>query len=176
MKTAIEEAIRVLRQGGTILYPTDTVWGIGCDATNPDAIEKVHRLKVNDGQSMISLYGTLNDIARDVDKAPAVAYEVMELTTSPLTVILPGREGPVGVRIPNHEFCRELLKKFGRPIVSTSANLHGHPTPKRFEEVTPEIVAGVDYVVPQRFAGKPTGKPSSIMQFFEDGTFKIIRN
>lgn len=183
----IAEVIAVLRAGGTILYPTDTVWGIGCDATNKEAVEKVYRLKQSeDKKSMLVLCNTADMVVRYVNKAPGIAFEVMEMSEKPLTAILPGAVGlpenlipeerTLGVRIPDHEFCQRLLYKFGRPIVSTSANISGEATPKRLNEIDREIVEGVDYVVHPRFEGKPTRQASSIISFGEGGEVKIIRD
>ncbi len=182
----IAEIIAILRAGGTILYPTDTVWGIGCDATNPEAVAKIYALKGNeDKKSMLVLCNSADMVVRYVNKAPGIAFEVMEMSEKPLTAILPGAAGlapnlipnekTLGVRIPEHEFCERLLYKFGRPIVSTSANLSGEATPKRFNEICCEVVEGVDYVVHPRFEGKPTRSPSAIIAFSPDGTIKIIR-
>ncbi len=182
----IAEVIAVLRSGGIILYPTDTVWGIGCDATSEEAVAKIYALKNSeDKKSMLVLCHDPNQIVRYVNKAPAVAFEVMEMSEKPLTAILPGAAGlapnlipeekTLGVRIPDHEFCEKLLYKFGRPIVSTSANISGEPTPKRFNEIDREIVEGVDYVVHPRFEGKPTRCPSSIIAFGVDNSVTIIR-
>ena len=181
-----DEAVRVLKEGGIILYPTDTVWGLGCDATSSAAVERIYRLKRSGNKkSMLVLCASADMIVRYVNKAPGIAFEVMELATSPLTAILPGAaglaenlipdEGTLGVRIPDHEFCRRMLRALGRPIVSTSANITGEPTPKRLPEIAREIVDGVDYVVNPRFEGRPTGKPSSIIAFTEDGGVKVIR-
>ena len=124
-------------------------------------------------------------VVRYFNRAPGIAFEVMEMASKPLTAILPGAVGvaenlipeekTLGVRIPDHEFCQRLLMRFGRPIVSTSANISGEDTPERFGDVTPEIVNAVDYVVDPRFEGHPTGKPSSIIAFGEGGEVKIIR-
>lgn len=182
----VERAVEVLRAGGLILYPTDTVWGIGCDARNAAAVAKIYALKKSENKkSMLVLCGSADMVARHVNSAPAVAYELLEVSTSPLTLILPGaagvaenlvpEEGTLGVRIPDHDFCRRLLARFGRPVVSTSANISGEPAAVGLADVAREIVDGVDYVVDPRFAGKPTGKPSSIMLFNERGEFKIIR-
>lgn len=182
----VDRAVSVLRDGGLILYPTDTVWGIGCDAQNAGAVEKIYALKRSvNKKSMLVLCGSANMVVRYVNRAPGIAFEVMEMATSPLTLILPGAaglaanlipdEGTLGVRIPDHEFCRLLLEKFGRPVVSTSANLTGEDTPATLAEVSKEIVAGVDYVVDPRFEGKPTKQASSIIFFNEKGEFKIIR-
>lgn len=186
MQKAVEQAVRVLREGGVILYPTDTVWGIGCDATNAEAVARVYALKQShDKRSMLVLCASADMVVRYVDKAPGIAFEVMELATKPLTLILPGAagvaanlipdEGTLGVRVPDHDFCRELLRRFGRPVVSTSANLSGHPAAKRLKEIDRAIVDGVDYVVSPRFEGKPTFRPSSIIAFGPEGEVKIIR-
>ena len=182
----IKKAVEVLRKGGIILYPTDTVWGIGCDATNVEAVEKVYRLKRSeDKHSMLVLCRDADMVVRYVNKAPGIAFEVMELSDKPLTAILPGAVGvaknlipeaeTLGVRIPQHEFCQALLRKFGRPIVSTSANISGEPAAKRLKDVDEAILKGVDYVVHPRFEGKPTFKPSSIISFGEGGEVEIIR-
>ncbi len=182
----IAEMIQVLRSGGLILYPTDTVWGIGCDATNAEAVAKIYALKGSDDKkSMLVLCHNANQIVRYVNKAPGIAFEVMEMTEKPLTAILPGAAGlaanlipeekTLGVRIPQHELCEKLLYKFGRPIVSTSANLSGEATPKRFNEIDREILDGVDYVVHPRFEGKPTRQPSAIIAFGEDNSIRVIR-
>ncbi len=182
----VERTVEVLRAGGLILYPTDTVWGIGCDARNAAAVARIYALKKSENKkSMLVLCGSADMVARHVNSAPAVAYELLEVSTSPLTLILPGaagvaenlvpEEGTLGVRIPDHDFCRRLLARFGRPVVSTSANISGEPAAVGLADVKREIVDGVDYVVDPRFGGKPTGKPSSIMLFNERGEFKIIR-
>jgi len=187
MEKEIELALEVLRKGGLILYPTDTVWGIGCDAANADAVARIYALKRSENKhSMLVLCESADMVVRYVNKAPGIAFEVMEMATKPLTLILPGacglaenlvpEEKTLGVRIPDHEFCRKLLHRFGRPVVSTSANISGEPTPKNLAEVSREIIDGVDFVVNPRFQGKPTGKASSIIAFGEGGEVKIIRN
>ena len=186
MQRAIEECVEVLKAGGLILYPTDTVWGIGCDATNEAAVEKIYKLKQSeDKRSMLCLMRDADMIVRYVNRAPGIAFEVMELSDKPLTAILPGAVGvapnlipeskTLGVRVPQHEFCQALLRKFGKPIVSTSANISGEATPKNLAEVSREIIDGVDFVVNPRCEGKPTKKPSSIIAFGEGGEVKIIR-
>ena len=187
MQQEVAEAVRVLRSGGVILYPTDTVWGLGCDATDPDAVARIYRLKQSDNKkSMLVLCASADMVVRYVDRAPGIAFEVMELATKPLTLILPGAvgvaanlipdEGTLGVRVPDHEFCRQLLRAFGRPIVSTSANISGEETPAGLQEVARGIVDGVDFVVNPRFEGKPTRRASSIIAFGEGGEVKIIRD
>lgn len=186
MQKAVDKCVEVLRAGGIILYPTDTVWGIGCDATNAEAVAKVYQLKRSDDKrSMLCLMRDGDMVVRYVNKAPGIAFEVMELSDKPLTAILPGavgvaanlipEEGTLGVRIPQHDFCQALLRKFGKPIVSTSANISGEETAKRLKDVVQEIIDGVDYVVNPRFEGKPTLKPSSIIAFGEGSEIEIIR-
>ena len=186
MQKEADEAVRVMRGGGIILYPTDTVWGLGCDATNAAAVERIYRLKRSENKkSMLVLCASADMTVRYVNKAPGVAFEVMELATSPLTAILPGAaglaenlipdEGTLGVRIPDHEFCRRMLAGLKKPIVSTSANISGEATPVGLQDVAKEIVDGVDFVVNPRFEGKPTRKASSIIAFGEGGEVRIIR-
>ncbi|MDE7069933.1 MAG: threonylcarbamoyl-AMP synthase [Alistipes sp.] len=186
VEQAAAEAARVLRAGGVILYPTDTVWGLGCDATNAEAVARIYRLKRSENKkSMLVLCASPDMTVRYVNKAPGIAFEVQEMATEPLTLVLPGAvgvapdlipdEGTLGVRIPDHAFCQALLRRLGRPIVSTSANLSGQPAPRRLDEVARELVEGVDHVVDPRFEGRPTGKPSSIILFNESGEFRIIR-
>lgn len=186
LAAAVDEAVKVLRAGGLILYPTDTVWGIGCDATNEESVQRIYALKQSENKhAMLVLCPSADEIVRYVNRAPGIAFEVMEMATSPLTLILPGAvgvaknlipdEGTLGVRVPDHAFCQLLLRKLGRPLVSTSANISGEKTPRTLSEITPEIVAGVDYVVNPRFEGRPTGKSSSIIAFGENGEVRVIR-
>ncbi|MBE6202090.1 MAG: threonylcarbamoyl-AMP synthase [Rikenellaceae bacterium] len=187
MQRAVEQCVEILRAGGIILYPTDTVWGIGCDATNAEAVAKVYALKRSDDKrSMLCLMRDADMVVRYVNRAPGIAFEVMELSDKPLTAILPGatgvaanlipEAGTLGVRIPQHDFCQALLRKFGKPIVSTSANISGEETAKRLKDVVQEIIDGVDYVVNPRFEGKPTLKPSAIIAFGESNEVQIIRS
>ena len=180
MDREIQLAIEVLRKGGIILYPTDTVWGIGCDATNAEAVAKIYALKRSEEKhSMLVLCRDADMVVRYVDKAPGIAFEVMEMATKPLTLILPGASGvaanlipetkTLGVRVPDHEFCQKLLYKFGKPIVSTSANISGEATPRSVRDIAKEIIEGVDFMVNPRFQGRPTGQPSSIIAFGERG-------
>lgn len=187
MQKAVDKCVEILRAGGLILYPTDTVWGIGCDATNEEAVAKVYSLKRSeDKHSMLCLCRDADMVVRYVNRAPGIAFEVMELSDKPLTAILPGAVGvasnlipeskTLGVRVPQHDFCQALLRKFGKPIVSTSANISGEPAAKCLKDVAEEILKGVDYVVHPRFEGKPTLKPSSIIAFGEGGEVEIIRS
>lgn len=186
LRREVDEAVRVLREGGIILYPTDTVWGLGCDATNAEAVDRIYRLKRSENKkSMLVLCASADMVARYVNRAPGIAFEVMEMATSPLTLILPGAtgvaanlipdEGTLGIRVPDHEFCRRMLGALQRPVVSTSANISGEATPAGLQEVSREIIDGVDFVVNPRFEGKPTRKASSIIAFGEGGEVRIIR-
>lgn len=186
MQEAIDRAVEVLRAGGVIVYPTDTVWGVGCDATNPESVARVYALKRSENKKgMIVLVDSIDNVARYFRAVPPVAWDLLECADKPLTLILPGavgvapnlipEEGTLAVRVPDHEFCRKLLRKFGRPLVSTSANLSGGATPKRFDEIDEAIRSGADLVVDPRWEGHPTQKASSIIQLGEAGEVKIIR-
>ncbi len=167
-------------------YPTDTVWGLGCDATNAEAVAKIYELKRSaDKKSMLVLCASADMVVRYVNRAPGIAFEVMELATEPLTLILPGaagvaanlvpEEGTLGVRVPDHAFCSSMLRAFGRPVVSTSVNISGEPAALSLAEAPRELVEGADFVVNPRFEGRPTRKPSSIVAFTEDGAVNVIR-
>ncbi|WP_300868527.1 L-threonylcarbamoyladenylate synthase [uncultured Alistipes sp.] len=186
MRQEVERAVAVLRAGGVILYPTDTVWGLGCDATNAEAVAKIYELKRSaDKKSMLVLCASADMVVRYVNRAPGIAFEVMELATEPLTLILPGaagvaanlvpEEGTLGVRVPDHAFCSSMLRAFGRPVVSTSVNISGEPAALSLAEAPRELVEGADFVVNPRFEGRPTRKPSSIVAFTEDGAVNVIR-
>ncbi len=186
MKEQVDKAVEVLRRGGLILYPTDTVWGIGCDATNSEAVEKVYALKrSHDKKGMLVLVDSPDRAARYVGKAPDVAWQLFELADKPLTLILPDaagvavnlvpEEGTIGIRIPQHDFCSAMLRRFGRAVVSTSANISGEPTPMNFDDIGAEIKNGVDFVVERRYEKGATGKASSIVMLGKGGEIKIIR-
>lgn len=186
MKEQIEKAVEILRKGGVILYPTDTVWGIGCDATNPEAVERIYRLKRSENKkSMLVLVDKPDNVMRYVSDVPAVAWDLIELSEKPLTLILPGahgvaanlipEEGTLGIRVPRMEFCQKLIHRLGRPLVSTSANISGEPTPARFAEISKEIKEGVDLVVDSQYERGATNAPSSIIALGSGGEIKIIR-
>jgi L-threonylcarbamoyladenylate synthase len=186
MQEEINKAVEVLRRGGIILYPTDTVWGIGCDATNPEAVERIYRLKKSENKKgMIILLDKADNVARYFNRTPAVAWDLMELADKPLTLVLPNAVGvadnlipeekTLAVRVPDHEFCRLLIGKLGRPLVSTSANLSGEDTPEGFDDIDPAVKSGVDHVVNRKYEGRPTRKASSIISLGEGGEIKIIR-
>ena len=179
-------AVKVLKEGGLILYPTDTVWGIGCDATNEKAVEKVYALKRrNDAKSMLVLVDGEAMLERTVSDIPDVAWQLIEAAVSPLTVIydhpmnvapsLKAADGSLGVRITGESFSRELCRRLGKPLVSTSANISGEPTPRNFGEISDEILEGVDYVVKYRQDETSNPKPSNIIKLSEGGVIKVIR-
>lgn len=185
----IDGALQVLKRGGVILYPTDTVWGIGCDATNAEAVERIFSLKKrSDSKAMICLLGNPDDLERWVGGVPEVAYELLEAAVDPLTVIydralvppiapnLPAPDGSLAVRVTADAFCRELCRRLRKPLVSTSANISGKPTPAAFSEISKEIIDSVDYVcTSRRTEPKSQAKPSSIIKLTESGIVKIIR-
>lgn len=182
----ITQCVNTLNNGGLILYPTDTVWGIGCDATNADAVKRVYQLKQrDDSKALIVLIDNADHIDHYVVDVPAIARELIDVAVKPLTIIyegaynlapnLLGDEDSVGIRIPNDEFCHQLCARFGKPIVSTSANVSGNPTAKTFADIDPAIVNGVDYAVEYRRNDTTPHHPSNIILLSRDGTFKIIR-
>lgn len=186
MKEVVDKAVEVLKRGGLILYPTDTVWGIGCDATNAEAVEKVYALKrSHDKKGMLVLVDSMDRAARYVGKVPDMAWQLFELADKPLTLILPNaigvaenlipEEGTLGIRIPQHDFCQAMLRRFGRAVVSTSANISGEPTPADFDGIGDEIKAGVDFIVESRYEKGASGKASSIIMLGEEGEVNIIR-
>ncbi len=184
----IRAAVDVLRRGGIILYPTDTIWGIGCDATDSKAVKKVFEIKRrSDAKALITLVGSEGALERAVDEVPEVAWQLIECSDRPLTIVydraardiapeLSAEDGSIGVRITREEFSAGLCRAFGKPIVSTSANISGEPSPGCFAEISPEIVNAVVYVCLSRRDETPgTAKPSSIMRLGAGGLFKIIR-
>ena len=182
----ITQCVNTLNNGGLILYPTDTVWGIGCDATNAEAVMRVYQLKQrDDSKALIVLIDNADHIDHYVVDVPAIARELIDVAVKPLTIIyegaynlapnLLGDEDSVGIRIPNDEFCHQLCARFGKPIVSTSANVSGKPTAKTFADIDPAIVNGVDYAVEYRRDDTTPHHPSNIILLSRDGTFKIIR-
>lgn len=186
MKEEIQRAVEVLKKGGLILYPTDTVWGVGCDATNGEAVDRIYKLKRSqDKHAMTVLVASTDDVGRYVRRIPDVAWQLLELSESPLTLILPAgcgvasnlipETGTIGIRVPKHDFCHQLLRRLGRPLVSTSANISGEPAPLDYDGIPDAIIEGVDMVVDRSFEGRPTRKPSSIIMLGEGGEVKIIR-
>lgn len=186
------DAVETLRKGGVILYPTDTVWGIGCDATNAEAVRKVYEIKKRpDSKSLVLLASDLDMVARYVRKIPEMALQLVEVNDRPMTIIYPdamtgaecrglaenvvSEDGSVGIRIPVADFCRDLVHRFGRPVVSTSANISGEPTPRRFADIPPQIRDAVDCILDPSLERQSTGSASSIIKVGIDGTIAIIR-
>ena len=181
----LRRATEVLRQGGIILYPTDTVWGIGCDATNEDAVHRVFTIKGRqDNKALITLVGDLGALERVVESVPDIAYDLIEYTGRPLTIVydhgrgvapaIMGEDGTLGVRLTRETFSAALCRALGRPLVSTSANFSGKPTPRTFAQIDPELAAQMDYVCLTGRDRQP-GKPSIVMRLGESGLFKILR-
>lgn len=182
----INQALEVLKNGGIILYPTDTIWGIGCDATNPEAVEKVFALKGRDkSKSMIVLLHNDNQLAGYVNDIPEVAYDLIEYSERPLTIIYSNAkniaanaiaaDGSIGIRVVKHPFCEQLLQRFRKPIISTSANLSGEPSPQSFDDISGEVKEAVDYIVEYGQFEKGDGKSSTIMKLDASGKFEFLR-
>lgn len=182
----INQALETLKNGGLILYPTDTIWGIGCDATNPEAVEKVFALKERDkSKSMLILLHNDNQLASYVNEIPEVAYELIEATDRPLTIVYSkaknlasnalAEDGSIGIRIVNHPFCQQLLQRFRKPIISTSANISGQASALNFSEISSEIKEAVDYIVEFGQHDTNAGKPSLIIKLDPSGKFEFLR-
>ena len=196
------ESLETLRKGGVILYPTDTVWGLGCDATNPEAVSRIFEIKRRpDSKSLVLLASDLDQIARYVAAIPSMAIDLVEVNDKPMTIIYPGAktypapaegeapkadkyhlayntvasDGTVGIRIPMMEFCKEMAGKLARPVVSTSANISGQPAPRKFKDIPEEIKEAVDYVVDPRLEAGATGEASQIIKIGLRGEVEIIR-
>ncbi|PVX52588.1 translation factor SUA5 [Balneicella halophila] len=182
----LKKTLAVLRDGGLILYPTDTIWGIGCDATNEEAVQKVFALKQReDAKSLLLLVETSGRLPSYVDKVPDVAWDLMEMSEKPVSIIydhaknlapsVVAEDGSVGIRVCNEPFVRALLQQFKKPIVSTSANISGENAPAFFNEISEEIKTGVDYVVEYRQDDITKSFSSSIIKLGASGTVKVIR-
>lgn len=186
LKDEINKTLEVLKNGGLILYPTDTIWGIGCDATNPEAVAKVYALKQRtESKSLIILLDTDNKLVSYANDIPDVAYDLIEYAENPMTIIFSNaknlapnvinEDGSVGIRVTSHQFCKELIQRFRKPIVSTSANVSGNPSPKNFSYIDQEIKDGVDYIVNLEQEDSIEKKPSTIIKLEPDGKFAFIR-
>ncbi|WP_277015392.1 L-threonylcarbamoyladenylate synthase [Flavobacterium lindanitolerans] len=185
MNEEVHKAYEVIKEGGIILYPTETVWGIGCDATNPDAVAKIYALKRREeSKSMIVLMNGERMVYNVFKDIPEVAWQILDLSEKPTTLILDNPrniaknliapDNTLGMRIIKEPFCYKLLERMKKPLVSTSANISGEPTPINYKEISPEILKGVDYVVNLQ-QEKMTGKPSAIIKLTSDSQVKIIR-
>lgn len=187
MKNDLEKALEVLKNGGTILYPTDTIWGIGCDATNAKAVAKIYRMKFRKPQkSLILLAKDFEMIQKYVQYLPEISKEIVNTFNEPLTVIydharnLPKNlipdDGTIGIRIPENDFCMQLLEQFGKPITSTSANISGEPSPVSFNRISTDIKQAVDYVCTTGQNEINAPRASTIVKIKEDGQMHILRS
>ena len=181
----IKNCVEILNAGGTILYPTDTVWGIGCDATNPDAVKKVYALKKrDDSKALIVLAANERDVMQHTAAVDLSLFDYLDTTTKPTTVIyehglgfadnLLADDGSIAIRICNEDFCKALIKRFGKPIVSTSANISGEPAAPNFSSISEAIKNGVDYIVQHRQDDNEPSQPSAIIRW-KDGAVDVIR-
>lgn len=200
LNETMTEALETLRKGGIILYPTDTIWGLGCDATNPEAVARIYAIKKrSDSKSLVLLADSLDTVGRFVREIPDMAIELVEVNDRPMTIIYPGaicgkspeeggkadrhflayntvaEDGSVGIRVPMMEFCRNLVFKLGRPVVSTSANISGEPSPQSFAEIPEDIKNAVDYIVDPFLEKESTGQASQIIKVGLKGEIEIIR-
>ncbi len=186
LKEEVNKALEVLQSGGVILYPTDTIWGIGCDATNAEAVEKVFKLKGRaENKSLIILLDNENKLESYISGVPEIAYDLIEYAEHPLTIVFSGaknlaknvinQDGSVGVRVAKHAFCQQLIQRFRKPVVSTSANLSGENFSGNFSDISDEIINGVDYVVDFEQEKQINSRPSTIMKLEPDGRFTFIR-
>lgn len=186
LREEVAKALKVVQEGGIILYPTDTIWGIGCDASNTQAVKKIYALKQrDDSKSMIILLDNENKLLSYVREVPDIAYDLIEFAENPLTLVLSGAknispalintDGSIGIRIVKHLFCGQLIQRLRKPLVSSSANISGKPSPKYFMAIDPEIVDGVDYVVDLEQHDMQVKKQSTIMKLEADGRFNFIR-
>jgi L-threonylcarbamoyladenylate synthase len=186
MKNEIKKCVEVLEKDGTILYPTDTIWGIGCDATSQKAVEKIYKLKKRvESKSLIILLADMKDISNYVETFPDIARDLMKNVERPLTIIYPNakniaknvlaKDNSIAIRIAKNEFCKNLIRAFGKPIISSSANISGEPAPMVFKCISKEIIDDVDYVVNLYQDVLQEVKPSRIIKLNEKGEFHIIR-
>ena len=183
----VEKTIQILKKGGVILYPTDTIWGIGCDATNNKAVEKIYKIKQRaQQQSFIILLDECDKLKEYVEHVPPIAYDLITQYVRPLTIIYPdakniaknvmAQDGSIAIRIINEVFCKTLIQKFGKPIVSTSANISGEANPVSFSVVSEQIKSGVDYAVDWERDVVRAVNPSTIIRLFDNGTFDVVRS
>ncbi|WP_124981112.1 L-threonylcarbamoyladenylate synthase [Nonlabens xiamenensis] len=183
---AINQAVTALKKGGTLLYPTDTIYGLGCDATNYDAVEKIYQIKERDkSKSLLVLVDSFQMLESIIEEVPDMAWEVLKVNKKPLTIIYDrpknvaenvlAADESLAVRVTNDPVCRAMIRKLRKPIVSTSANLSGEPSPVHFSDINPALIERVDHVLDLPLAHKNI-KPSSIMKISNNGVIKIIRS
>lgn len=182
----LREAVRVMKEGGIILYPTDTVWGIGCDARNAEAIDKIFKLKKrSDSKSMLALVSSEGMLQRVVEEVPEIAWQLIDAAVNPITIVydnargvaknLTAEDGSLGIRITGEKFSRALCERMHGPVVSTSANISGHPAAATFDEISDEIKDGVDYICRYRQDDMAKAKPSNIIKITKGNIVKVIR-
>lgn len=182
----IEGCLKVLREGGLILYPTDTIWGIGCDASNAEAVNRIYQLKQRpESKSMIILLATEKDLLQYIAHPDPGVFNFLGAVQKPTTVVYPGAigiannlvspDGSIGIRITKDVFCRHLVKRLRKPLVSTSANISGEPSPAFFNDISPTIKSGVDYIVEYRQNDNTPHQPSSVVKWNKDGTHTVLR-
>lgn len=182
----LKQAVKTMKEGGIILYPTDTVWGIGCDARNEEAVKRIYELKRRaDSKSMLVLVGSEGMLQRTIKDVPEIAWQLIDVAVNPMTIIydhpygvaecLKAEDGSLGIRITEEKFSRTLCERMKGPIVSTSANVSGKPTPMTFAEISSEIKNGVDYVCRYRQKDKASSKPSNIIKITRENIVKVIR-
>jgi L-threonylcarbamoyladenylate synthase len=185
-KIDLEQALNVLKRGGVILYPTDTIWGLGCDATRRDGVDKIFSIKNRrEAQSLIILVSGLTMLEQYTEEIPEIAFSLLDVADKPLTLIYPGGknlahgicadDGSVGIRVCEEPFCSELITMLGKPVVSTSANVTDRPPPSNFSGIDKYIIDSADYVVKYRQEDTSSFPPSQVIKLGKDGTIKIIR-
>ena len=186
MEDEIKKCAELLREGKVIIYPTDTVWGIGCDATNEKAVRRIYEIKQRqESKSMLVLLEKFEKVPLYVERIPLIAWDLVPFTERPTTYIYPTArnlaknmipvDGTIAIRIVNNGFCHSLISEFGRPLVSTSANLSGSSAPATFGEISSDILNAVDYIVPELHADSTDFKPSRIIKFLDDYNFCVVR-
>jgi len=186
MQEEVKNALDTLYNGGVILYPTDTIWGLGCDATNTEAVKRIYEIKKReDSKSMLVLINDANRIPSYIEEMPEIAWDLIDVADKPLTIIYPGAKNlaanliasdkTIGIRVTNDPFCNLLIQRFKRPIVSTSANISGNSSPANFAEISDKIKKQVDYIVAHRQNETQKASPSEIIQLGIGGRIKVIR-
>jgi len=182
----IEESLRIMKEGGVILYPTDTIWGLGCDATNSEAVKRIYNIKKrDDSKSMIILVADERELMQYVAAPDPQVFDFIQEQTRPTTIIfdhaiglpdnLVAEDGSIAIRLVQDEFCRHLIKRLRHPVVSTSANISGQSSPQSFNDIAPEIKTAVDYIVDWRQKDTRPAQPSRIIKWMGNGEFNVIR-
>lgn len=186
LKIEVEAAVEALKKGDIILYPTDTIWGLGCDATNENAVSRIYELKGRaESKSLIVLVSDVDMLSKYVKEIPAIALQLIEVNDKPMTIIYPegaglapnvtAEDGSVGIRIPDNDFCRKMIRKFGRPVVSTSANISGEEAPAWYDEINAEILDAAEWTADPCLEEESTGEASQIIKVGLSGEIKILR-